>query len=535
MTNLTRYAVPAAMLAIAACGRASTAPVAPPAPVDASSAGGALGATSCEGLLGLALPHVTLREAHVVPASAATGEAPALPASCRVQGMSKPTADSDIRFEVAIPAKEAWNGNYLQVGNGGFAGGIPEDDILEGLAQGYAVAGTDDGHESQSGTDASWALGHPEKVIDFGYRALKETTDAARAIVRAHTGRAPARSYFTGCSDGGREALMEAQRYPDDFDGIVAGAPANDWTHLFVGGVWALQALAESPGSYVGPEKLRALEGAALHACGDEDGVIEDPLSCQFDPAVLRCKGAEDSRCLTDAQIKAVRAIYAGPKNPRTSAAIFPGYEPGSEAERGGWRTWLVGRARGPEGGAAFQEFTHNFFGYVVFGDPSYDVLRMSFDADVATTDAKAAAILNSSDADLGPFQRHGGKLIQYHGWGDAAIPPRDSIAYYEAVKKKMGDTSAFYRLFLAPGMLHCSGGAGPDVLSTLPAIADWVERGKAPDRVLATKMAGEGASARADRTRPLCPYPLLARWDGKGDRKRAESYTCAASSAAPR
>jgi hypothetical protein len=534
MRNLTCGVVTSALLAVAACGRAGSTSVSPPAPVstDASGAGAAAGATSCEALVALSLPHVTIQEARVV---AAGDGGPGVPAYCRVLGTSRPTSDSEIRFEVAIPAKESWNGRYLQVGNGGFAGDIPEDEILEGVAAGYASAGTDDGHESRSGVDASWALGHPEKLIDFGYRALKETTDAARAIVRAHTGKAPVHSYFTGCSDGGREALMEAQRYPDDFDGIVAGAPANDWTHLFVGGAWAEQALLATPASYVPPSKLRALEDAALHACGDEDGVIEDPLSCHFDPAVLRCKGKDNDQCLTDAQIKAVRAIYAGPKNARTSEPIMSGYDPGSEGEARGWQSWIVGRAPGAEGGAALYEFARNFFGYVIFGDPKYDIRRLNFDADVATTDAKTAAILNAYVPDLGPFQKHGGKLLQYHGWGDAAVPPRSSIAYYEAVRKKMGDTSAFYRLFLAPGMLHCEGGAGPNVLSTLPAISDWVEGGKAPERVLATKMVGEGASARVDRTRPLCPYPLLARWDGKGDRKRAESYACAASLATPR
>ncbi len=519
-----------AALLVVACDHAAPAPptAAATAVSPASATPAAPEPTSCERLATLAFPHVAVTEARDVPASAASPKgAPALPASCRVHGVARPTSDSEIGFEVVIPAGAAWNGRYMQVGSGGFAGAIPEDDLLDAVAAGYAAAGTDDGHRAAI-TDASWALGHPEKLKDFGYRALKETTDAARAIVLAYAGRAPARSYFVGCSDGGREALMEAQRYPDDFDGIVAGAPANHWTRIFVGAVWVEQAILATPKSYLPSSKLAALEAAALAACGDEDKVIEDPLACHFDPSKLRCKGADSDRCLTDAQLKAVRAIYAGPKVPATSAPIMPGYEPGSEGEDGGWHDWIVGKAPGAAGGAAMYLFAQSFFRNVVFADTNYDIRRFQFDADVAATDA-LAPVLDAYDTDLGAFQKHGGKLIQYHGWGDAAIPPRDSIAYYQGVQTKMGDTSAFYRLFMAPGMLHCGGGTGPNVLATLPAITDWVEHAKAPDQLLATKMTGEGANAHVARTRPLCPYPLQARWDGKGDRARAESYGCGA------
>jgi hypothetical protein len=457
-----------------------------------------------------------------------------LPASCRVRGVSEPTQDSVIQFEVAIPVGGDWNERYLQVGNGGFAGSIPEDDILAGLSAGYASAGTDDGHESGDGMDASWAPGHPERVIDFGYRALKETTDAARAVIRAYAGKAPRRSYFQGCSDGGREALMEAQRYPEDFDGIVAGAPANDWTHLLVGAAWDARALLDGPGSYVPAGKLRALEAAALAACGDEDGVVADPLGCHFDPGVLRCKGAESDQCLTEAQLTAVRSIYGGPKNQR-SEPIFPGVEPGSEAESGGWQSWIIGRGPGVEGGAALNQLARNFFAYMVFDEPNYDIRRLNFDTGAATADSKLAGILNATETDLRAFQRSGGKLIQYHGWGDAAIPPRASIAYYERVQAKMGDARSFYRLFMAPGMLHCGGGAGPDVLATLPAIAEWVENGQPPERLIATKLLGARPHEQVALARPLCPYPLRALWDGSGERARAESYRCGARSAAPR
>ena len=308
-------------------------------------------------------------------------------------GTARPTSDSDIRFEVVIPAQ--WNGRYLQVGNGGFAGDIPERAMLAPLAQGYAVAGTDDGHEDTVNTDASWALNHPEKVIDFGYRALKETTDAAKAIVAANKGAAPRYSYFQGCSDGGREALMEAQRYPNDFNGIVAGDPANHWTHLLAGAAWSYQALTATPQSFLTLDKLNLVEAEAVKQCGDEDGVIEDPLACRFSPEKIRCTTGDAPNCLTDAQIAALRKIYDGPKNPRTGEKLMAGYSPGGEGEDNGWGRWITGRT--PDGkDALIYRFASNFFGFIVKGDPSYDLKRLNFDSDVAAADAKQGPIFNS-------------------------------------------------------------------------------------------------------------------------------------------
>ena len=366
------------------------------------------------------------------------------------------------------------------------------------------VAGTDDGHQSTIGTDASWALHHPEKQIDFGYRALKETTDAAKAILAAYEGKKPRFSYFQGCSDGGREALMEAQRYPDDFNGIIAGDPANHWTHLLTMAAWNVQALSATPDSFVPPATLKALQAEAIRQCGDETGVIENPLACKFDPAAIRCKGAAAAGCLTDAQITALKMIYGGARNPRTGALIMSGYSPGSEGEGGGWAAWITGPT--PESNAALSKgFGSNFFRYIVFSDPNYDIRNLNFDSDVAMTDAKFGKVFNSYDADLSAFRKHGGKLIQYHGWADPAIPPLDSIAYYQAVQRKMGPTSKFYRLFLAPGMLHCGGGPGPNSIAALPAITDWVEHGKAPASLVATKVPGQ-QPLQADRA----PAPAL-------------------------
>ncbi|WP_437985686.1 tannase/feruloyl esterase family alpha/beta hydrolase [Sorangium sp. So ce117] len=475
---------------------------------------------------------MTIDDAHVVPASDASAEQAALPASCRVLGTSRPTPDSTIRFLVAIPQGPAFNGRFVQVGNGGFAGRIREGSILGMLSAGNAAAGTDGGHSSPDGSDATWALGHPEKVVDFGHRALKETTDAARAIVLAYTGKAPSRSYFFGCSDGGREALMEAQRYPDDFDGIVAIAPANNWTNVFFGGVWAQQALHRDAAHYLSPPKLQVLQAAARKACAASDGVIDNPLDCRFDPAVVQCNGAENDDCLTAAQVETARAIYAGPKNSRTGEPIVAGYEPGYEAEPGSWQQWITGQTA-DDRSAEWTKFASTFFSNVVFDDPQYDFMKLDFDADLTATQAKVSSILDASDPDLSRFRRRGGKLIQVHGWADPAIPPRNSIRYFESVRAKMGDTADFYRLFMVPGMLHCLGGPGPDDPRAVnpraieAALVDWVEGAKVPDELLAS--TGTNASGATPATRLLCPHPLMAQWDGKGDRGRAESYACVA------
>ncbi len=487
-------------------------------------------ANACKSLAMLKLDHVAIISAEVVPSAPPEGAppgAPSLPAFCKVIGSAKPTPDSDIRFEVAIPTGSAWNGRYLQVGNGGFAGSIPARSIAMGVAAGFATAGTDDGHVGKDSEDGSWALGHPEKVVDFGYRALGETTLAAKAIVAAYAGRAAKFSYFAGCSDGGREALMVAQRYPDDFDGIVAGDPASHWTHLLAEAAWVGQALT-APGARFYAAKLPAIQAAALKACGDQDGVIEDPLACKFDPAVLRCDGAETDQCLTDPQIGAVRKIYSGVLNPRTGERIMWGLDPGGEAEHGGWGDWLISADADAYAKAMEHGFGPDFYRYMVFDDPAYPFPKLDMDADVALIDAKYGSVLNAYDPDLGPFHKRGGKLIQYHGWADPAITARDSIEYFNRVQGKMGDTRDFYRLFLAPGMLHCGNGAGPNSLPTLKAIVAWVEAGQAPDQLIATKFKDNKPEAGVQRTRPLCAYPSQARWDGKGDRDLAQSWQCA-------
>jgi hypothetical protein len=478
--------------------------------------------TPCENLKELNLAHVAIIDAQVIESKAVGSvDTVPLPAYCRVMATSRPTPDSEIRMEFAIPQAPPWNGKYLQLGNGGFAGVIPEADFVPGLQAGFAVAATDDGHQGAV-NDAKWAQGHPEKIVDYAYRSLKETTETAKKIITAFAGTRPKYSYFSGCSGGGREALVEAQRYPEDFDGILVGDPANNFIALIAAGAWNVQAAAATPGSPITASKVPAIEAAALKACGDRDGVVENPLGCKFDPAQLRCAGAETNQCLTDEQIATLRKIYGGAHNPRTGERILSGFEPGAEAEPGSWDLW------GSEWGLAFGK---NFLRYVVFDDPNYDILHFDMDRDFRMMSDKFSSTFDAVNPDLRKFKARGGKLIQYHGWEDPAIPPRDSIAYFDAVQAKMGNTGNFYRLFMAPGMLHCAGGRGPNPVHApaMAALVNWVEHGQSPDRLIVTKRVANKPAGAIERTRPLCPHPQLAQWDGVGDWNSSESFRCIA------
>jgi len=474
-----------------------------------------------------------------------------LPAYCRVVGIAKPSSDSDIKFEVWLPSS-GWNGKFEQVGNGGFAGSIPWLAMAGALKRGYATAGTDDGHTG-SPVDASWALGHPEKVRDFGYRAVHETAVNAKIIVQSFYGKRADRAYFHGCSDGGREALMEAQRFPNDFNGILAGAPANYWTRLLAAAVWTEKALLDSPASYIPASKLPVLQKAALSACdaldGVKDGMIEDPMRCHFDPAVAECKGGKDADCLKAAQVEAARKIYAGPKDKRSGRQIFPGFEPGDEATSGNWELWITGTA--PAKDALLLAFGNGFYGDMVFENKDWSHNRTNFDTDIKLSDHKLAAILNATDPDLRGFRALGGKLIQYHGWADAAISPRNSINYYESVASTLGGgnekalrkIASFYRLFMAPGVGHCAGGSGPDSFGNyqigignpprdadhdaFTALERWVEQSIPPERIIATKYADGDPRKQVIMTRPLCPYPRVAHFKGVGDSKKDSSFEC--------
>jgi Tannase and feruloyl esterase len=459
-------------------------------------AGAARAATPCEQLVGLQLKWATVTAAAPTPAGNLT--------ACKIEVTSRPTADSDIRIEVWIPAGDAWNGRYVQLGNGGFAGQIASQRLAAVAAQGYAVAMTDDGHQTAVGTDASWAIGHPEKVVDFGWRALRETTLAAKGLIAAYAGQNPKYAYFEGCSDGGREALMEAQRFPDDFDGIVAGAPAYNFSGLLLLGAVDIQALAQ-PGAYLTAAKLKALETAALAQCGG-GAYVADPTSCRFDPGAVACPGGQDRQgCLTAAELAAARVIYRGLATPE-GKLLYPGYSPGAEAETGSWSAWLTGGTPDQADRALIHGFATGFWGGFVYGDPNFDLGK--FDLAKAPRDAaKTAFIVDATDPDLSRFRAHGGKLIQYHGWNDPAVPARGSIVYYEQLKRRLGDPSGFYRLYMIPGMLHCGGGQGPSAVDWLALMQAWVEQAKAPaDLVAQTRAPGGALGAPTQTLRPYGP-----------------------------
>jgi Tannase and feruloyl esterase len=507
-------------------------------------------AQTCEKLADLKLANTTITSAQSVAPGAfapATGSAAPykeLPAFCRVTGVIKPTTDSDIRFEVWMPST-GWNGKFQGIGNGGFAGSITPEWLAGAVARGYAAASTDTGH---SGRDASWALGHPEKIVDYGHRAVHEMTEKAKSIITAFYGNAPKRSYFASCSNGGRQALMEAQRYPNDYDGLIAGAPANYFTHILTGFAWNLQATLNDPASYIPASKMKAIEAAALAACdardGVTDGVIDDPTKCSFDPSVLLCKGAESDACLTEKQIVALKKIYAGPRTSK-GEQIIPGFVPGGETGPGGWLAWVTGA--GSNKGLQFF-FATQTFANMIYNNPAWDFKTFSLEKDSKLSDDKLASSLNATDPNLKAFKARGGKLILFHGWSDAALPPVNTINYFQSVVSKMGqrDAGSFIRLFMVPGMQHCGAGPGPDSFGAVVtsgrsdaqhdmsvALERWVEEGIAPEQIIASKRQGLDPNSPAIRTRPLCAYPQVARYKGSGSTDDAANFVCTMEKAA--
>lgn len=486
-------------------------------------------ASDCAQLAALALPHTKVTEAVRVPAGAfvppATPFGPppgvlratfgSMPTFCRVRATLTPSADSDIQTEVWLPA-DHWNGKLDGIGNGVWAGSISYFQMVEPLSRGYAVVATDTGHTG-TGLDASFAVGHPQKLIDFGYRAVHDMTVEAKALIAAYYGRHPRYSLWTSCSTGGRQGLMEAYRYPHDYDGISAMAPANPMTDLMIQSLWTGEAALESPASAVPRAKLLALHEAYIKACdasdGTVDGLVEDPLLCEFDPGSVQCNGRNGPDCLTAAQVATMRAIYRGVPDRRTGKLLFPGFEPGSELQVG-----LL--MHGP---TPFPVAT-TYMSDLVFKDPHWSFRTFDYGKDVTLAEDAGRSVLDVPSDGLVKFFADGGKLLLSHGWSDGLIPPTNTIAFYESLLRTLSAQTAARsaRLFMIPGMQHCSGGDGPYVWDPLTVIDGWVASGRSPDRIIVSRPRGA-----SPLTRPLCPYPQYARYSGHGSTRVAASFEC--------
>lgn len=539
--------------------------------------------TTCESLVGLSLLDGTVTTATTITApyqtTASSGTALITVSApfpfCRITATLTPSSDSSIGMELWMPAAPNWNGKFLGVGNGALTGAIWHTSMVRPLQQGYAVANSDLGHTT---TTANWALGHPEKVIDYAYRGDHVTAVASKAIVQAFYGLAAKRSYFHGCSNGGHQALMEAQRYPDDYDAIIAGAPWNQWVRQNVEFISRALALEQ-----LNPAKRATITAAVIAQCGGrdggllEDGYLNAPQQCRFKPESLLCSGADQPTCLTATEVAAVAAVYDGPRRADTGQSLFPGFERGSEF---GW--------------VGFGAFSNNLFQNMVVDDPTWDFHTFDFAGDVDLFDNRLSRTINSTDPDLSAFRSRGGKLLMWHGWTDTTLEPRSTVNYYNSVVavtggdvslpnlhddgvrdgdddgegkdgvetrdagkqpgrgresdrerlfrqryRDLAETQEFFRLFMAPGVNHCGGGLGPNSSfaytlanpagpfdaehDILAALDRWVEEDDAPDRLIATHFT----AGVADKTRPVCAYPKIARYRGTGDPNLPESWVC--------
>lgn len=512
-------------------------------------------ARSCESVSSLKLPNATITSASTV----APGQFPVprgpgadmqgpfdrgassteLPAFCRVQVTVPPA----IKIEVWMPVAH-WNHDFEAVGNGGKAGSISYSAMATALREGYATASTDTGHEG-SGNDTKWAFHHPELITDFAYLAVHDMTVAAKKVIASYYGAEPKYSYFNGCSTGGRQGLMEAQRYPADYNGIQSGDPVINYTHLQAAHFSIALRTRTVPGSYFPRTILPELQKASLAACdaldGVRDGLIEDPLKCGFrnDPSAMLCKGEDSSSCLTAPQLQTLKNIYAGYRDPRETVA-YGGFMPGHEL---GWNMFLL------DGADPSKPFTDQsavgavgFFKYFVFDDPNWDFLKWNYDRDMTFADKKLAAEINATNPDLKAFRAHGGKLLLYHGWTDPGASPIETLNYYDnmvaavsgikaeapghetaAFVGKIDGAESFARLFMVPGMDHCGGGPGPNVFDSFGSLTKWVEQGEAPSKIIAAHM-DKGTTTM---TRPLCAYPMTAHYSGHGSTDDAANFAC--------
>jgi feruloyl esterase len=471
-------------------------------------------AAGCESLVSLTSAKAQVVSAQIIAAGSFTPPDSArplqeLPPFCRAVLSLHPSSDSEIGAEIWLP--ENWNNKLLIVGSGGWGGSIDYQGLATALRRGYAVGATDDGHQTSG---ASFILGHPQKFIDFAYRAQHETTLEAKALIMARYARVPSHSYWQGCSGGGREGLIQAYRYPDEFDGIIAGDPANIRRNAWA--LWLAGQSLKDPAAYIPPSKYPMIHDAVLAACdandGLKDGLIDEPEKCHVDFTALQCKAQDGPDCLTARQVQTARTMIS-PATSRTGAVLFPRLEPGTELRWGRM-------AAGPDPADLFLDE----YRYVVYQDPNWD--WHSFDLDREAAKARAVDRDLELDPRLGPFANHGGKLLLYHGWADQQVAPGSTIEFFSSVREMSPEPKQagnWVRLFMAPGMAHCAGGEGPDSFDTLSALEHWVEQGQAPERIV----AAHRTAGKVDRTRPLCAYPQVARYNGSGSSDDAENFTC--------
>jgi len=496
----------------------------------------------CEALVATSLASAKVTSAVVVPEKTAMPDAPlgaytvrVMPAFCRVKVTDKPSSDSDIRTEVWLPLT-GWKGSVRGLGNGGFAGSLYFEEMAAAVRQGSVGVATDTGHVGGEGT---FALGHPEKVKDFGWRAVHDMTVQAKALAAAFYGKPVVHAYFAGCSDGGREALMEAQRFPADYDGILAGAPAYNWTGLLSAAGADELRMHTSAAAAVPPAKLPAIQAAVNAACdakdGVADGILNDPRQCGFDPATLACKGTETDSCLMPEQVKSLKEIYAA-KKLKTGETVYPGYLPGAENAPGSWGLWLLGEK------SLLIFFPTGYFSNFVHEQADWKLSSFDFDKDYALAIQKTGPALNATSTDLKPFAARGGKLVLYHGWDDPGIPALSTVEYYDGLVGTMGKSyvDSAVRLYMVPGMLHCGGGPGTTLFGesaglrgdaqhdVFTALEGWVESGTAPGDLVASKFVDDDWSKGVGMTRPLCAYPKASKYV-KGDPKDAKSFVCVA------
>ncbi|ARN19590.1 hypothetical protein A4W93_06490 [Piscinibacter gummiphilus] len=441
---------------------------------------------------------------------------------CRARVRLQPVAGSDIKVEVWMP--ETWNGRMQGFGGAGFDGGLSPGGaatLNRAVVQGYAAVQTDVGHKAVPGL-APWVHKQPEKVIDFGHRGNHLAAVVAKEVIAARYGRPSTHAYFLGCSNGGREGLMEVTRYPSDYDGVIVGAPARRYLEILTKLIWNYDAVLGPGGAPQLDDKLGLVHRAIMRKCdaldGVTDGLLENPQACRFDPAELKCRGEASSTCLTGAEVSALRKVYDGPRL-SSGQSVMTGPALGSEGLKDNWSAWITT----PQTRAYGQEF----YRWMVFDDPAWNVESFQLDRDYPLALRKIAPVVNATSADVGAFTRRGGKLIIYQGWDDPVISAAETIGYVDEVRKTLGPSAEkSVRLYMVPGMGHCAGGPGATEFDLQPALEKWVEEGQPPGHLVATKAdSPEGTGF----TRPLCPWPQTAHYDGKGSKRSASSFRCKA------